>query len=99
VEIKDFYEKEEFLELFKKAIQKNMSKNDPFKNRAYLVIKELPDAKIGTVLKPVLNKNGEPSTKPEYKDKYSYPSECVGRRSFLHREIVENKDTWFIRIN
>jgi hypothetical protein len=81
------------------ALKKSMSKDDPLENRVYLVLKELPDAKIGTVLRPAINDQGRPSTRPEYKDHYNYASKYVGRNSFLHREIVENEKDWFARIN
>ena len=97
--IKTFYTREEMPQLFKRAIEKNMFEGDPFKNRVYLVFKEMPDAKVGTVLRPCVNDQGELSEKPEYKEHYNYASKYSGRNTFLHREIVESEKNWFVRIN
>lgn len=96
--IKDFYKSEEIAEILKQAIQRKMSENDPFEGRAYLVFKELPDAKIGTVLRPAINNEGSQTEKPAYVGCYNYVSKYVGRNTFLHREIVESEESWFVRI-
>ncbi len=97
--IKAFYKPEEIEEVLIQAIQKQFPCNDSLEGRAYMVIKELPDAKRGTVLRPAIDDNGDLSTKTFGADHYNYSSKYVGRRSVLHKEIVHQETSWFTRIN
>ena len=99
--IKYFYTKEEIPSILLKAMQKNLSNDDPTEGRAYIVMQEMPDAKVGTVLRPLIdNQTGKMLAEDEtWGFHYGYVSKYTGRQSILHREIVEKEQDWFWRIN
>jgi hypothetical protein len=98
--IKNYYSFNEMMELFIAAINKELSKDDPLEGRAYIVIKAIPDADMGTVLRPAINfETGQLSEEKFGAEHYTYGSKYEGRQSVLHKEIVENEKEWFTRIN
>jgi len=98
--IKSFYEEGEMAALLMNVINKQFPNDDLLVGRAYLVIKELPDAKIGTILRPAINwETGELTEEKFGKNHYIYASKYVSRQSVLHMEVVHHEKDWFCRIN
>lgn len=99
VDFKYFYNRNEIADILSHAKYKVFKEEDPLEGRAYLVMKEMPDAKVGTVLRPTIEIETGELTTGEWQDHYGYHSKYVGRASFLHMEIVHRESDWFWRIN
>ncbi len=93
------YKEEEIESILRDAFVKNLKEDDPLEGRAYLVVKEMPDALRGTVLRPTITIKSGKLARGKWANHYGYHSKYVGRASFLHMEIVHSENNWFCRIN
>ncbi len=96
-----FYKEGEIPELLIEAVEKAVPRNAPItKETRFLLRKEIVDAKPGTVLYPALTEEGELIEKdqPGF-EMFGYSSKYVGRRHFLHKEIILAETQYFLRIN